>query len=180
VALLAGFAASVLVRVAVGGPGVAQSLPAALAFAGCLVGLGLAVGTRLRLSHLDFGWGLAGVVLLCAPLLVTRTLHPAEIHGTTGFGTWAVVVTIVAVAEEYFLRGALYAAIDRTLLRLPGAIVVPAIAFALLHVPLYGWHVLPLDFAVGIALGVLRERAGSATAPAIAHVGADLVSWFLR
>ena len=60
------------------------------------------------------------------------------------------------------------------------AIAVSAVAFALLHVPVYGWSVLPLDLAVGVALGVLRVLAGSVTAPAITHVVADLAGWWLR
>ena len=54
-----------------------------------------------------------------------------------------------------------------------------AIAFAALHVPLYGWHAVPLDFAVGLVLGATRLLAGTWTAPAIAHVGADLAGWWL-
>jgi len=60
------------------------------------------------------------------------------------------------------------------------AIVVGAVCFALLHVPLYGWHVLPLDLAVGLVLGGLRQATGTPAAPAVTHVGADLVGWFLR
>jgi membrane protease YdiL (CAAX protease family) len=36
------------------------------------------------------------------------------------------------------------------------AIAVTSICFAALHVPLYGWHVVPLDTAVGLWLGVLQ------------------------
>jgi hypothetical protein len=38
----------------------------------------------------------------------------------------------------------------------------------------------PLDLAVGVVLGGLRLEAGTAAAPAVTHVGADLVGWFLR
>jgi membrane protease YdiL (CAAX protease family) len=92
---------------------------------------------------------------------------------------WAAVVTLVAVAEELLLRGALYEA----LLRWRGqytAIAVTAIAFAALHIPLYGWAVVPLDLAVGLFLGVLRTVAGSVTAPAVTHTLADLAGWWLR
>ena len=60
------------------------------------------------------------------------------------------------------------------------AVLVPAVAFAALHVPLYGWHVVPLDLAVGVLLGELRRSTGTAAAPAVTHVGADLAAWFLR
>jgi membrane protease YdiL (CAAX protease family) len=59
------------------------------------------------------------------------------------------------------------------------AVVIGAIAFAALHVPLYGWHVVPLDLAVGLVLGALRVWTGTWTAPALAHAGADLIGWWL-
>lgn len=89
------------------------------------------------------------------------------------------VVTVVATAEEMFLRGTLYDAVSE----LAGgtwAIGVGAVAFALLHVPLYGWHVLPLDLAVGVVLGMLRVSTGTVAAPAVAHIIADYAGWFLR
>src|SRR5205807_247835 len=55
-----------------------------------------------------------------------------------------------------------------------------AVALALLHAPIHGWQVLPLDLAVGVALGVLRVVAGSVSAPALAHTFADLAGWVLR
>jgi membrane protease YdiL (CAAX protease family) len=88
-------------------------------------------------------------------------------------------VTVVAGAEELFLRGSLYDAV--TTWRGEGwAIAVGALGFALLHVPMYGWHVLPLDLAVGLVLGGLRQHSGTPVAPAITHIGADFVGWFLR
>ena len=84
----------------------------------------------------------------------------------------------VATAEEAFLRGALYDAVARAR-GVDAAVVVGALAFAALHVPLYGWHAVPLDLAVGLALGALRVVTGTWTAPALAHAGADLVGWWL-
>jgi hypothetical protein len=56
---------------------------------------------------------------------------------------------------------------------------VSAIAFAGLHVPLYGWHVVPLDLAVGMLLATLRILTGNWCAPAVAHVLADAAGWWL-
>ena len=56
---------------------------------------------------------------------------------------------------------------------------LPTVAFALLHVPLYGWHVVPLDLAVGLVFAGLRLATGSAAAPAVAHSVADLATWWL-
>jgi len=46
-------------------------------------------------------------------------------------------------------------------------------------VPLYGWHALPLDTAVGVVLGVTRLVAGTWVAPAIAHTAADVAGWWM-
>jgi membrane protease YdiL (CAAX protease family) len=91
---------------------------------------------------------------------------------------WAVVTVLVAFAEEAVLRGVLF---DR-LARAGGiaiALGITTVAFALLHVPLYGWHVMPLDLAAGLVLGGLRVATRSVAAPAIAHAVADLATWWL-
>jgi len=91
---------------------------------------------------------------------------------------WAAIIVGVAVAEEAVLRGVLF---DR--LRRGGgallAILVTTVLFALMHVPLYGWHVVSLDLAVGLALGGLRLTSGRVAAPAVAHAVADLATWWL-
>jgi membrane protease YdiL (CAAX protease family) len=60
------------------------------------------------------------------------------------------------------------------------AILLSSLAFAALHIPLYGWHVLALDFCVGVWLGGLRAVSKSWIAPGIAHTLADLAGWWLR
>ena len=174
--LLCGFSLAVLLRVLVGGVGVSQSATAGLLFGALLIAMSLAAGTRVPLSWRAALAGLAGAVLLCLPVLWGRTgpLQPA-----TGFASWAVVVALVAAAEEVFLRGALYDALVRASGPLV-AVVIGAAAFAALHVPLYGWRVVPLDFAVGVVLGELRRSTGTPLAPGVAHVGADWAGWFLR
>ena len=94
------------------------------------------------------------------------------------FVPWAAVVVAVAVGEEAILRGALF---DRLLRAggVPVALLVTTLAFALLHVPLYGWHVVPLDLAVGLTLGGLRLGTGGFVAPAVAHAAADIATWWL-
>lgn len=177
--LLLGFGMSVALRVAVGGQAVAQSLTAALVFAGCLLAFAVAAGTRMPLSRTAVLVGLGGVLLVCFPVALEQLLTFRPLHGTQGFVTWALVVTVVATAEEVFLRGTLYDAVERWSGAV-AAVVVGAVAFALLHVPLYGWHVLPLDLTVGLVLGGLRQSTGTPTTPAVTHVGADLVGWFVR
>lgn len=177
VLLLAGFTAAVILRMIIGGPGVSRSPLAGVAFAACLLLLAMSAGVRIPLSTRIVGTGLLGAAFLCLPVVLAR--DPRPLYEGPGFATWAVVVTFVAVCEEVFLRGALYDALAEA--RGPWvAIAGGAAAFALLHVPLYGWHVLPLDLLVGAGLGELRRRTGSPAAPAITHASADLAAWFLR
>jgi membrane protease YdiL (CAAX protease family) len=175
--LLAGFAVAVGARLAVAGPGPARSPGAGLLFALLLLAMSAAAGTRVAVSARAVGLGLAGGALLCAPVAVLHAGHP--FHDARGFASWALVVAVVATAEEVFLRGTLYDGV-RAASSERAAIVVGAVAFAALHVPLYGWHVVPLDLVVGVVLGELRRVSGTPAAPAVTHVGADLLGWFLR
>ena len=174
--LLAAFAGAVVLRVLVGGGDVAGSAAGGLVFGVVLLGLSAAARTAVRWSGPAVLLGLAGAAALCVPVLLRWTPRPPVVDG---FVRWALVVTFVAVAEEVFLRGTLYDAV-RAVAGDDAAIGVAAVAFALLHVPLYGWVVVPLDLAVGVLLGELRRVSGTASAPAVTHVGADLAAWFLR
>jgi len=176
--LLLGFAVALGLRVVVGGDDVARSQRAGLLFAAALLVLAAAARTRLNPSRRALLTGLAGVLLVCAPVAIESALTVRPLRGSEGFVLWAVVVLVVAGAEELFLRGALYDAADQTW-GVGVAVGLGAVVFALLHVPLYGWHVLPLDLAVGIVLGGLRQGTGSVTAPLVTHVGADWVGWFV-
>ena len=116
--------------------------------------------------------------MLCLPAAIDWLTGPDHAAGD-GFVVWAIVVAIVASAEEILLRGALYDALAARA-GVWTAITVGALAFALLHVPLYGWGAVPLDAAVGVWLGMLRAVSGSVTAPAVAHVLADWAGFWLR
>jgi membrane protease YdiL (CAAX protease family) len=174
--LLLAFALSVWLRTLVG---TVQSLVAGLVFAALLLALSLAARTRVPVSRRAVLLGLAGVVLVCLPATLEHLVDGRAPNRSAGFVTWALAVTVVATAEEVFLRGTLYDAVQARLGEV-SAIVVGAVCFALLHVPLYGWYVLPLDLAVGVVLGGLRQQSGTPAAPAVTHVGADLVGWFVR
>ena len=179
--LAAAFAGAVAIRAALAGPAGAASRPAALVFAAVLAALALACRLHATWSPRNVALGLAVGAVLVIPALAHLGVRADLPAGT--FPAWAAVTAIVATAEEAFLRGALFDAVQTWLgprrLGVDAAIAVAAIAFALLHVPFYGWHVLPLDLAVGVVLGATRVAAGSWTAPAIAHVGADLAGWWL-
>jgi membrane protease YdiL (CAAX protease family) len=182
-ALLAGLCGSVIVRVAVAGPAGVKSVGAGLVFAALLFGLAVVAGDRGALApgplRRQLTVGLAGAALLCAVPLAVHLRTPAGALPLGDFPRWAGVVTAVAVVEEVLLRGVVWSAAERW--RGPmAALLVTSAAFGLLHVPLYGWGVLPLDLAVGLLLGGLRMTAAGWGAPAVAHTLADLAGWWLR
>jgi membrane protease YdiL (CAAX protease family) len=94
------------------------------------------------------------------------------------FVPWALVTLLVAAAEEGVLRGALLDRLEHVAGLAP-AIALTTLAFALIHVPLYGWHVVPLDLAVGLVLAGLRISTRGLAAPIAAHAVADLATWWL-
>jgi membrane protease YdiL (CAAX protease family) len=177
--LVAGFGLALGLRVVAGGEDVARSVPAGLLFAACLLALSFAAGARMPVTRRAAKLGLVGLLVVCLPVALVHLVSVTPVPSTQGFLPWAAAVAVVATAEELFLRGALF---DALVERWGQAVAVGAgaVLFALMHVPLYGWHVLPLDLAVGVVLGVLRVEAGTPAAPALAHVGADWVGWFLR
>lgn len=179
--LMAGVTAAMMLRVAVGGNEGVQSAPAGLTFAAALLCLALVGGWTPGRAHLrHVGWGIAGsVVLVAVPawLRWSGAVLPLSLP-VDQFPFWAVIVSLVAVSEEVVLRGVLFTAIEQS----SGPLIaagITATAFALLHVPMYGWGALPLDLAVGLWLGGLRLLTGGATAPAVAHTLADLAGWWL-
>jgi membrane protease YdiL (CAAX protease family) len=176
--LIAGFFGAIALRVAIGQPDVSHSATAGLLFAACLILLTLSYGVKTRISKRIIITGFLGGLFLCLPALY---FHLGALGNHTPAGNyfvWSLIIATVAFAEEAFIRGALYdkvAAITTQKI----AIFVAATAFAILHLPLYGWHAMPLDFAVGIWLGALRLSSGSYVAPGIAHVVADLAAWWI-
>jgi membrane protease YdiL (CAAX protease family) len=146
-------------------------------FASCLATLSIAAGLSFHISKKIILIGLAGALVLCLPALVgqfgTATYLP---YGN--YLSWSIVVSCVALAEEAFLRGVLFNSI-RVWGGSSGAILVGALAFCVLHIPLYGWRIVPLDFVVGIWLGVLRAKSDSWVTPGITHTIADLSAWWL-
>jgi hypothetical protein len=132
----------------------------------------LATGIGVLVGLLLVGLTVAG------PALAGFTLAPGLGRPAAPFVPWAAITILVATAEEVLLRGVL---LDR-LRHASGtavAILVTSAVFALMHVPLYGWHVVPLNLAVGIVLAGLRLGTGSVAAPAAAHTVADLATWWL-
>lgn len=81
---------------------------------------------------------------------------------------------VAAVAEEIFFRRLVYGWLQKWGSVL--AIVGSAALFALIHIPVYGLGVLPLNLAAGLIFGWQRHASGSWTAPALTHVIANLLA----
>jgi membrane protease YdiL (CAAX protease family) len=169
----------------------AGALAVGVAFGAGLVVLALAGGYRPARPRLagrvtriaeSTALGILGAAALVGlALLGSAGVGPALGPGawfTGGFAPWAAVTLLVATAEELGLRGALF---DASTDAWGGttAVIVTSIAFALIHVPLYGLQVVPLDLGVGLLLGGLRLISGGVAAPAAAHALADLATWWL-
>lgn len=179
---LVGLCAAVALRVQLAGASGARSELAGVWFAAALAVVawcthdpGRPTAARLRPVLV----GAAGAVVLCVPAALRHLLAGRDVLPLDGYLLWGLIVTVVAVAEESLLRGSLFTVLERRH-GAAVAIAVTSIAFALLHAPVYGWAVVPLDLTVGVWLGALRAVAGSVTAPAIAHTAADLAGWWLR
>jgi membrane protease YdiL (CAAX protease family) len=181
-AILAALAAVVGLRWAAtvsGATGAAGAIAIGWAFGAALLAVALGGGWRpasVRPSALAIG--AAGGAVLVVLAVVIRAGPGPSLTPAVELGPWAAVTILVASAEEAVLRGALFDALDRRL-GVGGAVLVTSAVFALMHVPLYGWHVVPLDFGVGLWLAGLRLATGGIAAPAVAHVIADLATWWL-
>jgi membrane protease YdiL (CAAX protease family) len=115
----------------------------------------------------------AGVAVVAVAAVLARPVPPVP-GGTVALR----LGVLAAVAEEALFRGALYA-----LLRRRGALLsvgVPALAFALIHVPSYGLAALPVDLGAGLLFGWQRWASGRWAVPAATHAAANLLAVIVR
>jgi membrane protease YdiL (CAAX protease family) len=88
----------------------------------------------------------------------------------------AVAASVVAaVAEEAFFRRLVYGWLASSW-GTGVAICGSAVAFAAIHVPVYGFAVLPIDTAAGLLLGWQRWMTGGWSASGLTHVAANLIA----
>lgn len=85
----------------------------------------------------------------------------------------AAIAVVPALCEEMLFRGIVLGAL-RPAMGAALAVVAQAVLFALIHLDATAggppvMYRVPFTFAVGIALGALRLRAGSLVAPSLAH-----------
>jgi membrane protease YdiL (CAAX protease family) len=104
---------------------------------------------------------------------VRFALPQAPMHATA----LAILASVVAAAgEELLFRHAMYAWLSRW--GAPVAVVLAALAFGLVHAPMYGWSVVPVDVAAGVLFGWQRWATGGWTSPAATHVFANVMGAF--
>ena len=86
---------------------------------------------------------------------------------------YATAIVLAPIAEELFFRRFVYGVLR------PGGVALAiggsTVLFALAHVTVYGWWVLPLDLAAGLILGWQRWASGTWVVPAATHVVANLL-----
>jgi membrane protease YdiL (CAAX protease family) len=82
--------------------------------------------------------------------------------------------TLAAVSEEAFFRRLAYGVATRWGPAV--AVVASSAMFAAVHVPVWGWGVLPLDLAAGLVLGWQRWACGRWTVPAATHAAANILA----
>ncbi|MCA1839145.1 MAG: lysostaphin resistance A-like protein [Actinomycetota bacterium] len=82
-------------------------------------------------------------------------------------------VCIAAIAEEAFFRRLMFGWLEAQNALL--AIAATSLAFALVHVPIYGWKVLPMDLCAGLVFGWQRWVSGTWVVPAATHLLANLL-----
>jgi uncharacterized protein len=115
------------------------------------------------------------VLLMTTEELMTRSLgvpEPERWNGRYSGGVLAVrliaMILLAPFAEELVFRGVLFGRIRQTRLGTAGAILVPAVVFALLHVQ---YSALEMSFIAldGLFFGLARYQSGSLMVPILLH-----------
>ena len=135
----------------------------------CAVGV-LAVQPR-AVARSDAASWLVVTTIGASVFALVRIAVPGATARTTAF---ALITSVVAaIAEEVVFRRGLYGWLERW--GAPLAIVMSALAFGVVHAPLYGWTVVPVDAGAGIVLGWQRWASRTWTSPAVTHAVANVL-----
>jgi len=126
-----------------------------------------------------WGIGASAVGGLCLGLVLIGPLlgGPSSGRPLGDFWQWGAIAAVIATLEEVVIRGRLQEQWTAEFGPV-AAILAGAAVFAAIHLSRYGLGAMPLDFAVGLALGGLRAITGRVMPGAIAHIMADWGAWF--
>lgn len=107
-----------------------------------------------------------------AVFVLARSFSPFAASG----GLRALVIGAVAgVGEEALFRRGLYGYFERW--GSMAAVLMTALLFGLVHVPMYGWRVLPIDVGAGLVFGWQRWASGSWASSGATHALANVVQY---
>jgi membrane protease YdiL (CAAX protease family) len=90
---------------------------------------------------------------------------------------YVAAVIFAPLFEELLFRGFIYQGIRHSSLKIPGAIIIPALLWALIHQQ-YDWMDKFSIFVFGLVLGVARFRTGSAYVTIAMHATNNLLALF--
>jgi membrane protease YdiL (CAAX protease family) len=110
--------------------------------------------------------GAAAVLIARAAAGPSPSLRAGPVAVALGVGA--------AVAEEAFFRGFLFGRLERWSVGV--AMAGSALAFALIHLPLYGWTAFPVDLGAGLLFSWQRAASDRWTVPAGTHALANLLA----
>lgn len=88
---------------------------------------------------------------------------------------WAAVILAAPISEEVIFRGFFFAGLRHSRLGAAGAIVLPSLLWAAIHLQ-YGLKEMGFIVFLGLALGALRLRTNSLWPPILVHALSNLVS----
>jgi hypothetical protein len=160
---------AILITVGVGAVGLVAPLPPAASAGRLAAARRTSVGTWLGALALGIG-----ALLIAGRLPGILGIGPRGLVARR-VGAGAVLASVVAaVAEEAFFRRLVYG----WLATWGPAVAIggSAVAFAAIHVPVYGFAVLPIDAAAGLLLGWQRWMTGGWSASGLTHVVANLIA----
>ena len=113
-----------------------------------------------------------GVLAVGASAFALGRAAVGDPPGPSALATAIALNALAAVAEEAFFRRYLYGMLGARW-GTGAAVVATAALFALVHVTVWGWWVLPLDLAAGLVLSWQRAATGRWSVPAATHVLAN-------
>jgi uncharacterized protein len=129
-------------------------------------------------------WSLITIIFIVAAdllkSLVDRPVIPSfmtDIYETAYFLPllWLAIVVLAPIFEEVFFRGFLFKGLQASALGSTGAIVLPALLWALIHLQ-YPWYDMAGIFVFGLMLGYAQYRTGSLYVPIAMHALNNLLA----
>jgi membrane protease YdiL (CAAX protease family) len=135
------------------------------------------------LSFIAFGVGLALAIQWVSRLLPIPKSMPVDQYFNDMTSAYMMAMfgtTLAPLLEELFFRGLLFQILRRWL-GLATAVVLTGAAFAAIHGAQlgYSWGPVVSIFTVGVALTLVRVRAGSVAASFLVHAGYNLTLFVL-